>query len=167
MQNRLRLGAASGTTKCDLEVPDLRWSVDGSGHYVASVGRQLNAVDADLFGRHQVGRRRCDQRPGEGYLPPPPLLLLLLLLGERNGAHLIAGVGTRRRGRTSSHLLLSNSQLSLLLEQLTLLLEQDLLLMMQEASVQRHHRAERGRLNKHHRHESITTRVCELYTNIS
>ena len=42
-----------------LEVPDLRRSVDRPRDDVSSVGRQLNAVDADLFGRqHDVGDSR-------------------------------------------------------------------------------------------------------------
>ena len=42
----------------NLEVPDLRRSVDGTCDDVSSVGRQLDAVDAYLFSRqHDVSDR--------------------------------------------------------------------------------------------------------------
>ena len=139
----------SRTAKRDLEVPDLRRSDDGSGDHVASTGAQSNAVDADQFGRHQVGRRRRDERPGVGHL----LLLLLLLAGEQDAVHLVAGHtrSIRRRARkTLCQLVLTSSQLPLLLvQQLALLLEQHLLLMMKEASVQCRHRVNRRRLHTH------------------
>lgn len=121
---RQRAARPTITSTSDLEVPDLWWSVDGSGNDVTSAVRQLHTVDADLLGCHQVGRGRSGDRPGVRHMLPLLLLLLLLLAGDHHALRLIAGhtaAATEHRQSAIRRCCRTACQLTLLYSQLLLL----------------------------------------------